>query len=49
MPVDRSDESILKDEEEGEIPPDAEKREQAIAKRAEARMVRGVGRRKERR
>eukprot|EP00903_Cladosiphon_okamuranus_P020638 g18948.t1 len=39
-PPDRSDESML-NEEEGGIPPDQEKREQAIAKRTEARYAVG--------
>ncbi|CBJ27545.1 Heat shock protein 40 like protein/ DnaJ domain containing protein [Ectocarpus siliculosus] len=38
VPQDRSEESILNDE-EGGIPPDVEKREQAIAKRTEARSA----------
>lgn len=42
VPQDRSEESILNDE-EGGIPPDVEKREQAIAKRTEARSVRRRG------
>ena len=37
--MDRADESML-NEEEGGIPPDADKREQAIAKRSAARTVR---------
>lgn len=41
VPPDRSDESML-NEEDGGIPPDQEKREQAIAKRTEARYVRDL-------